>query len=126
MRTKYANFRADSLSRAFQEILRPVSDGSVKTIFPLRPVSGLSARHFRALKWLTAPERGPVCDAGPDNVWCLKESYWVNVNRSICYAEVIGLLSQMRAKRRECHLDLAAGGEPGKDISVSVEDGAWS
>ena len=98
MRTKYANFRADSPSRVFQEILRPVSDGLVKTIFLLRRVSGLSARHFRALKWLTVPERGDVCDAGPDNVWCLKESYWVNVNRSICYAGLSALHSPPEAQ----------------------------
>jgi hypothetical protein len=98
VRTKYANFRADSLNRAFQEILRPVSDDLVKTIFPLRRVSGLSARHFRALKWLTVPKRDPVCDAGPDNVWCLKESYWVNVDRSICYAGLLALHSPPDAR----------------------------
>ena len=98
MRAKYADFRADSLSRGFREVVRPLYDGMVKTIFPLRWVSGLSARHFRALKWLTAPERGPVCDAGPDNVWCLKESYWVNVDRSICYAGSSALHSPPEAR----------------------------
>jgi len=98
MRAKYADFRADSLSRGFREVVRPLYDGMVKTIFPLRWVSGLSARHFRALKWLTVPERGPVCDAGPDNVWCLKGSYWVNVDRSICYAGSSALHSPPEAR----------------------------
>src|ERR1700747_998587 len=37
----------------------PSVDGLVRTLFTLRRQSGLSARHFRALKWLTIPERPP-------------------------------------------------------------------